>query len=65
MKKRKELPMYQQKSQNNKKVCKILSVICFVSLARENSLKLIENDKEKAKKAVLHKGTSFTNNKIN
>ena len=53
--------MYQQKSQNNKNICKISAVICFVSLASENSLKLIENDKEKANKSILHKGISFTN----
>ena len=55
--KRKELEVYQRNTQNIKKVCKTSAVSCFVSLASENSLKLIKNDKEKAKKAVLHKGT--------
>ena len=44
--KRKELELNQQNTQYIKKVCKTSAIFRFVSLARENSLKLIEDDKE-------------------
>ena len=55
--KRKELEVYQQNTQNIKNYSKTLAVNCFVSLSRENSLKIVKDDREKPKKAVLHKGT--------
>ena len=56
----KVLEVYQQNTQKIKKECKTLAVSCFVSFARTNPLKQIGNVKEKAKKAVLQRGNSFT-----
>ena len=54
------LDVYQHNTQKNKQKCKTSAFCCFDSFARTNSLKQIENVKEKAKKAVLQRGNSFT-----
>ena len=50
---------YQQSSQNFENVCKTPAVHFFVSFARENLLKQIENNKEKLNEAVSNKGKYF------
>ena len=58
---KRDTELYQQSSQNLKDVS---AINCFVSFARENSLKLIEDNKEKANKAVLYKGYYLNSNKL-
>ena len=54
--KRTELEVYQQNLHNIKKVCKTSVVTCFVTLAKNNSSKQIEDVVDKAMTAVFYKG---------
>ena len=55
-KKRTELEVYQQNLHIIKKVCKTSVVTCFVTLAKNNSSKQIEDVVSKAMTAVYYKG---------
>ena len=59
-KQRKKIKIYKQYTRKVKIDCKTSAVSCFVNFARRNSLKQVENFEEKAKKAVFHRGNSFT-----
>ena len=54
--KRTELEVYQQNLHNIKKICKTSVVTCFVTLAKNNSSKQIEDVVDKAMTAVFYKG---------
>ena len=58
--KRKKIKVYKKYTQKTINDCKTSAASCFVSFARRNSLKQVENFEEKAKKAVFHRGNSFT-----
>ena len=55
--KRTELEVYQQNLHNIEKVCKPSKVTCFVTLAKNNSSKQIEDVVDKAMAAVYYKSS--------
>ena len=52
-----ELEVYQQNIHNIETVCKTSVVTCFVTLAKNNSSKQLEDVVDKAMTAVYYKGT--------